>query len=51
MSRTIKALILAAGCVLCLAACSTPTPGNAGTQKAQMNYWGSGSGGGGGSGY
>jgi hypothetical protein len=48
MSRTIHALILAAGCALCLAACTTPNPGNAGTQKAQIN---SSDGGGGGGGY
>jgi hypothetical protein len=46
MRRTIRALTLAACCVLCLAACTTPNPGNAGTQKAQMNSWDSGSGGG-----
>jgi hypothetical protein len=47
MSRIIQALILAAGCALCLAACTTANPGNADTQKAQMGSSSDGGGGGG----
>ena len=57
MSKTLRSVILAAGCLLTLAACTTPNSADAGAQKAQATSvfvnpsGGSGGGGGGGGGY
>jgi hypothetical protein len=58
MSNILRSAILAAGCLLTLAACTTPNSADAGTQKAQSGPvfvstpgGGGGGGGGGGSGY
>jgi hypothetical protein len=55
MSNILRSAILAAGCLLALAACTTPNSADAGTQKAQSGpvfvSAPGGGGGGGGSGY
>jgi hypothetical protein len=56
MSNILRSAVLAAGCLLTLAACTTPNSANAGSQKAQaapvfVNTSGGGGGGGGGGGY
>ena len=56
MSKTLRSIMLTAGCVLTLAACTTPNSADAGAQKAQagsvfVNPVGGGGGGGGGGGY
>jgi hypothetical protein len=52
MKQAIRVLILAATCVIGLAACTATNPGTVGTQRAQTNpFDNGGGGGGGGSGY
>jgi hypothetical protein len=53
MSKTLRSVILAAGCALTLAACTTPNSADAGAQNTQatsrfVNPVGGGGGGGGG---
>jgi hypothetical protein len=53
MSKTLRSVILAAGCMLALAACTTPNSTNAEAQKAQAGsvFVNTSGGGGGGGGY